>query len=264
MSLPLTIDELKKLQQKKYRDQYRYFLAEGEHLVIELGKAVRHNPALAASEVFVSTDYAADKPLGDWARSFPVHRLSNRQMSALSDTQHPQGIVAVVPISAPRAAAADDKIIYLHEIQDPGNLGSILRTLAWFGGFRCVLSPNSVDPHNPKVVRASMGAIFHVPMEIEVSAESLLSRCTRLAMLDLDGQPLSAAGFRNFDGYVFGSEARGLPEILLSRLRESTYCIPGSRLIDSLNLAAAVNICAYELRRADAVQPTQPHEQSPR
>lgn len=254
MSLPLTIDELKKLQQKKYRDEYRYFLAEGEHLVIELGKALRHNPALAASEVLVSEDYAIDRSLGDWARSFPVRRLSNRQMAALSDTQHPQGIVAVVPISAPRATATDDKIIYLHEIQDPGNLGTILRTLAWFGSFRCVLSPNSVDPHNPKVVRASMGAIFHVPVEVDVSPESLTSRCAKLALLDLDGEPLSAAGFRNHDGYVFGSEARGLPKTLLSRLRESTYCIPGSRLIDSLNLAAAVNICAYELHRTGPPQ----------
>ncbi len=89
-----------------------------------------------------------------------------------------------------------ERAIYLHEIQDPGNLGTILRTLAWFGGFRCLLSPDSVDLHNGKVVRASMGAIFHVPVEIDVPLDSLPARFGRIASLDLQGQSIATPAFR--------------------------------------------------------------------
>jgi len=81
----------------------------------------------------------------------------------------------VVPLLVAQAQQPGERAVYLHEIQDPGNLGTILRTLAWFGGFRCLLSPNSVDVHNGKAVRASMGAIFHVAVEIDVP----LTRCLR-------------------------------------------------------------------------------------
>ena len=91
-----------------------------------------------------------------------------KAMAQLCDTATPQGIVAAVPFAPVdknrESLANTERAIYLHEVQDPGNLGTILRTLAWFGGFRLLLSPNSVDPYHPKVVRASMGAIFHVPL----------------------------------------------------------------------------------------------------
>lgn len=243
MTTPPRIDELKNLHQKKYRDEYGYFLAEGEHLVLELEKAMRTNSALGAARVFASQQYMAEKI------RLPVHRLSARQIEALSDTRTPQGVVAVVPILQPPAPKAGERVVYLHEIQDPGNLGTILRTFAWFGGFRCLLSPNSVDPYNSKVVRASMGAIFHVPIERDVTLEVLSARCPRLAVLDTRGATVSSAGFRDCDGYVFGNEARGLPAEVVAKLRASTFCIPGGQLVESLNLAAAVNICAYELMR---------------
>ncbi len=94
--------------------------------------------------------------------------------------------------SAPRK---DEKAIYLHEVQDPGNLGTILRTLAWFGGFRCLLGPGSVDPYNPKVVRASAGAIFHLPFETDVGMDSLRDRYDRIACLDMRGEALTSPGF---------------------------------------------------------------------
>src|SRR5205085_6503921 len=103
----------------------------------------------------------------------------------ISETRSPQGIAAVVPLLEPSAPRAGERAVYLHEIQDPGNLGTILRTLAWFGNFRCLLSPDSVDVHNGKVVRASMGAIFHVPVEHEVPLESLRERYASIASLDL-------------------------------------------------------------------------------
>ncbi len=102
-----------------------------------------------------------------------THVVKAAQMAQLSDTKTPQGIVALVPILPPPLPRKDEQAIYLHEIQDPGNLGTILRTLAWFGNLRCLLSPGSVDPYNSKVVRASMGAIFHVPIEFDVELLSL-------------------------------------------------------------------------------------------
>ena len=105
-----------------------------------------------------------------------VHVVNSRHMTQLSETRSPQGIAAVVPLLAAPAPQPGERAIYLHEIQDPGNLGTILRTLAWFGRFRCLLSPNSVDVHNGKAVRASMGAIFHVPVEIDVPIDALPAR----------------------------------------------------------------------------------------
>ena len=132
-------------------------------------------------------------------------------MAQLSETRSPQGIAAIAPLLAVPAQQPGERAIYLHEIQDPGNLGTILRSLAWFGGFRCLLSPNSVDVHNGKSVRASMGAIFHVPVELDVPLLALPGRFGRIASLDLQGKPISAPEFRDFDCYIYGNEARGLP-----------------------------------------------------
>jgi len=171
-------------------------------------------------------------------------------MRALSATKSPQGILAVLPIEAIRPAPADDDIaIYLHEVQDPGNLGTILRTLAWFGGFRCLLSPNSVDPFNPKVIRASMGAIFHVPLELDVPLESLAGRYRRIGCLDMQGEPLSAPAFSECDCYLFGNEARGVPREQLDSLSARPFTIAGVGQIESLNLATAVSLSVYERRR---------------
>ena len=129
---------------------------------------------------------------------------------------------------------------------------TILRTLAWFGNFRCLCSPDSVDLHNGKVVRASMGAIFHVPVEFDVSLASLPKRFTRLACLDLKGEPISSPLFRQAECYVFGNEARGLPQEQMTALGAKPFTIPGTAAIESLNVAAAVNISLYELNRKRA------------
>ena len=177
----MKLEDIKKLHQKKFRAELGYFLLEGEHLVQELQKAVPHDARLRASEIYLTREYE------HWKSSLPMHVINSRHMTQLSETRSPQGIVAVVPLLAPRAPRRGERAIYLHEIQDPGNLGTILRTLAWFGGFRCLLSPNSVDLHNGKAVRASMGAIFHVPVEIDVPMDTLPARFPRIACLDLQG-----------------------------------------------------------------------------
>jgi TrmH family RNA methyltransferase len=239
----MKLEDLNKLHQKKYREEFGYFLVEGEHLVQELQRAAVANPRLRGCEVYVTRD--RERLSGD----FKTHVVSAARMARISETRAPQGIVALVPMLQPAAPRADERAIYLYEIQDPGNLGTILRTLAWFGGFRCLLSPASVDPYNGKAVRASMGAIFHVAIEIDVELTSLRERFARVACLGMRGEPLSAPGFRDFGCYLFGNEARGLPAGALTLLNVSTFSIAGSAAIESLNLASAVNICAYELNR---------------
>jgi len=237
-------EDIKKLHQKKFREELGCFLLEGEHLVQELEKAVAHDARLRASEIYLTREFE------HWRSSLPIHVINSRDMTRLSETRSPQGIAAVVPLLAAPAAQPGERAIYLHEIQDPGNLGTILRTLAWFGKFRCLLSPNSVDVHNGKAVRASMGAIFHVPVEIDVPLEALPARFARIASLDLQGEPISAPAFRHFDCYIYGNEARGLPHEALARMNATAFTIAGTGAIESLNVATTVNICQYELTRS--------------
>jgi TrmH family RNA methyltransferase len=239
----MKFEDIKKLHQKKFREELGYFLLEGEHLVQELQKAAVHDARLRASEIYLTRDFS------NWATPLPAHVVNSRQMMQISETRSPQGIAAVVPLLSAPAPKAGERAIYLHEIQDPGNLGTILRTLAWFGGFRCLLSPDSVDVHNGKVVRASMGAIFHVPVELDVQLDTLPARYGRIASLDLKGKPITEPGFRKFDCYVYGNEGRGLPREALAALQAQPFTISGTGAIESLNVATTVNICQYELHR---------------
>ena len=210
-------EDIRKPHRKKFREELGHFVIEGEHLVQELEKAAANDARLRNSKIYVTRDYA------HWSSKLPVHIIQSRRMAQISETRSPQGIAAVVPVFEAAAPRAGERAVYLHEIQDPGNLGTILRTLAWFGNFRCLLSPDSVDAHNGKVVRASMGAIFHVPVETDVPIDALPDRFARIASLDLGGQAVSSPAFRDFDCYVFGNEARGLPrERLTSASTNST------------------------------------------
>jgi RNA methyltransferase, TrmH family len=236
-------EDIRKLHQKKFREELGHFLIEGEHLVQELQKAALHDARLRSSEIYVTHEYAGR------AGQLATQVINARHMAQISETRSPQGVAAVVPLLTPPPPRAGERAIYLHEIQDPGNLGTILRTLAWFGGFRCLLSPDSVDIHNGKVVRASMGAIFHVPVEADVPMDTLSQRFGSLACLDLAGTPITDAGFRRFECYLFGNEGRGLPRESAVLQAATPFTIAGTGAIESLNVAAAVNICQYELHR---------------
>lgn len=248
----MKVDDVKKLQHRKYREELHHFLVEGEHLILELQKAAASQPHLAQSQLFITEQYQ------DWVAEHISLNLrttvvGHKAMSQMSDTKSPQGIIAAVPFAPAHSlsmqTAQNERAVYLYEIQDPGNLGTILRTLAWFGGFRCLLSANSVDPYNPKVVRSSMGAIFHVALEQYVALEVVAERYTRIACLDMQGKALSDSSFKEFDCYVFGNEARGVPREPLEAMQAQPFTINGSGAIESLNLASAVNMCVYELVR---------------
>jgi len=92
-----------------------------------------------------------------------------------------------------------------------------------------------------------MGAIFHVPIELDVPLSSLSERFSHFAYLDMQGKAISDPDFSEFQCYLFGNEARGVPRDTLVEVNASAFTIAGSGKIDSLNLASAVNICAYQL-----------------
>ncbi len=237
----MKLADLPKLHQKKYRAAFGHYLIEGEHLALELQKAAASQPGLRQSELYVTEAYR------NWSSAFTTHLVSEAQMKKLADTESPPGIVGCVPLLPAAAPAVQERAVYLHEIQDPGNLGTILRTLSWFGGLRCLLSAGSVDPYNLKAVRASAGAIFHVPLETDVPLSQLPERFARLATLALSGASVSSAAFREYDCYVFGNEARGLPPGQSEAIGAAPFTIPGAAAIESLNLATAVSISAYAL-----------------
>ena len=126
----MKFEDIKKLHQKKFREELGFFLVEGEHLVQELQKAAVRDSRLRGSEIYLTRDFA------HWSSPLPMHVVNAKHMAQISETRSPQGIAAVVPLLEPVAPRAGERAIYLHEIQDPGNLGTILRTLAWFGTFR--------------------------------------------------------------------------------------------------------------------------------
>ena len=205
--------------------------------------------ALQPADLIVAT--------GEWLRGkhfgaeTEVIEVTDEELKKVSFLQHPQQVLAVFrqATSGDYSINTSELSLALDGVQDPGNLGTILRTLAWFGGFRCLLSPGSVDPYNPKVVRSSMGAIFHAPLELDVDLPSLSTRFERIACLDMQGEPLQSASFKDFDCYLFGNEARGVPHEQLSALKAHAFTIPGCGAIESLNLATTVNLCVYELNR---------------
>lgn len=251
-STPMKLDDVKKLHQKKYRNQFGHYLVEGEHLVLELDKAARNQPQFKSITLYVTEHYE------QWAKQlsedYQTVTVSDKQMLLLSDTKTPQGIVACVPlptdiqnVRTAKSGPSVERCIYLHEVQDPGNLGTILRSLAWFGNFRLLLSNNSVDPFNSKVVRSSMGAIFHVPIELGIELGDLQTRFKKFAYLDMQGDQVNSKAFAEYECYLFGNEARGVPIQALSDFNADAFTIAGSGRIDSLNLASAVNICVYQL-----------------
>jgi TrmH family RNA methyltransferase len=181
----------RKLHQKKYRESSGAYLVEGEHLVLELQKAAKTRPPPRRLRALRHIEFAPT-----WRSPFTTHVINARQMAQISRRRaRRRASSRWYRCRRPPCPSGASAPSYLHEIQDPGNLGTILRTLAWFGGFRCLLTPGSVDPYNSKVMRASMGAIFHVPVEIGRAARVAGRAFPRIACLDVRGTPLQSPGF---------------------------------------------------------------------
>ena len=156
------------LLQKKYRQDEKKFIVEGKKLVEEGIQQTRYR----CDVIFITNEFNEKNEAFVFSllKDFPVEIIRNIDFKRLCDTQHPQGIAAVFqfPIDLEQPKLLSRKIIYLENIADPGNLGTIIRTCDWFGFGQILLSKNCVELFNPKVIRASMGSIFHLSVSENV------------------------------------------------------------------------------------------------
>lgn len=186
-----------------------------------------------------------------------VEHVTEYVLNAMADTVTPQGLVAVVrqtPVSARDIFAASPRLVAIcQEVRDPGNLGTIIRAADAAGADAVVLTGRTVDPYNPKVVRATTGSLFHLPVSVgsELSEVIDLAHAAGLGIIaaDVKGGDLLAARARGLlaepTAWLFGNEARGLEDDALD-LADHVLKLPIFGKAESLNLATAASVCLYE------------------
>ncbi len=186
-----------------------------------------------------------------------IHYVANQNdFYQISTLENPEGICAVVRIpehssmlqsSVPWSGLEGPGFI-LDRIQDPGNMGTILRISHWFGWESIICLGGSVDVLNPKVVRSSMGAIFHVNVYYCKSEQELFQALPgQVWAADLDGISLREISFGKYDFVVLGNEANGLSEDVTASPVLKKIHIPGMQKAESLNVSVAAGIIAYEI-----------------
>ncbi len=183
-------------------------------------------------------------------RSMPAdscYQLRDRDFSRISETQAPQGIAALYPIRE-IPIVQKDFLIFLDNVSDPGNLGTIFRTAAAAGVDGIILSPECCERTNPKVIRSSLGASMSLPSEIRESLW-LKESATEILVADMDGEDIfTISNLACPIILVIGSEAHGIsPEV--RRLASRNVRIPMTTKMESLNAAVSSAILIYEIQR---------------
>ncbi|MEZ5650645.1 MAG: RNA methyltransferase [Burkholderiaceae bacterium] len=208
--------------------------------------------------LFVAESVLQRPAVDDLLRRSPVTPLVLEQslFKRTSRQPSPDGTLAVIDTPAPALPEAlTGDVLYLDRLQDPGNMGTILRTCAAAGIDRVVTAPGTVFCWSPKVLRAGMGAHFALTIYEGVPADRLWQvvdpRCDVWATtIDSGRQPTSLfdADLRSPCVWLFGAEGQGLQEALLGA-RVSPLTIPQRPHVESMNVAAAVAVCLFEQRR---------------
>ena len=172
--------------------------------------------------------------------------LSEGVFRAIADADHPQGVAAEIEIPQIRTRSVA-QCVFLEGVQDPSNVGAILRTAAAFGVGEVVLDRGCADVWSPKVLRAGMGGHFRLNLRIAGDLGTEIGRFegTPVCTVPRGGVPLRQADLGGRLGWIFGAEGRGVskPTAALARLNVTIPMTPGS---ESLNVAAAAAICLYE------------------
>lgn len=241
---------LRKLNRKKYREKEQRFIVEGERAVEQVlenslvevetvfvveGKAV--NPQLSAISVWVEPDVFEE----------------------VADTDNPQGILAVCKmpedIKPEELAKQSGIIIATDAIQDPGNMGTILRTAAWFGTKALVAGKGSVDVYHPKVVRSTAGATGSIPVlsgDLEEIFQELEQLNWEILLLDGGEESVTLDSVQPTEKTVLvvGNEGNGINEKLLNsgRKKVKIESASGQEKVESLNAAVALSIALWRIR----------------
>ena len=260
--MPLTrnrIREIRSLAEKSARDELGLFVAEGLRLVGEAARSAFAIPEAFSTDEFAGTEDGARllEMLG--ARGTVCRTVTPRELAQCADTVNPQGIIALVRTpneSAPRlirSVPAPALLVALDGIADPGNLGSIIRTCDWFGAGGVLLGKGSVDPYNPKAVRATMGGIFRVPLATGLDLADAAADAKREgytvyvaeAGADLDESDVEWAD-RSL--IALGSEAHGVSDDL-ARAADARVAVRRYGAAESLNVGVACGILLAAHRR---------------
>lgn len=238
------IKRVLQLKKRSVRSKERRILLEGERLVRD---ALLNG--LDLETVFVSENYDVSKLSG-----VSYQTVSSQVFSEMSDTMNPQGIIAVArePQSASLLLALEAReplIFFLDRIQDPGNLGAIIRSADAFGIQLLILNRGTVDPYNSKVIRATMGSLFRTSLCFAEDGKGELQLCRdygyRLIGTTVSGgTELSETDFKRKTVVIIGNEANGVDESLLS-LCDERMTVRMNGNAESLNAAVATSIIMY-------------------
>lgn len=228
---------VRSLARKKNRTQEGLFILEGEKLLKEALVSQFEIELLIATEEKASVLGLEDYILAD-----------ERSLQKLSQLKTSPGVLALAKMKDLRISEQADLFLLLDEVKDPGNLGTIIRTAEAFGVSAIICSEHTVDQYNPKVVQASMGSIFRLPIRYE-SLENFLqkhSTFNRYA-LDLNGVSIYQKAPRKPALLLMGSESHGVSEDLLAQVDEN-LTIPMKGRVESLNVsvATALALAAFQ------------------
>lgn len=253
----------RRLARRVSRAETRLFLAEGPQAVREAlalpGCVAEVYAVPAAARAHPDVHARADSAQVPW------HLVDDSAMASLSDTVHPQGVVAVCrfldrPLDdvLPTPADGPALVAVCADVRDPGNAGTVIRCADAAGASTVVLTGSSVDPYNGKAVRASAGSLFHLDLAVETDTVSVIGALQQRGFLvlaadgagevDLD----DALDQRLLDrptAWLFGNEAWGLPDAI-GALADHRVRIPIHGRAESLNLATAAAVCLYASARA--------------
>jgi len=253
----LTIAEIKyygSLKQKKYRIQEEKFLIEGPHLIEECLNSDYILECVILNEKSAAVKYENLISLLK-KKNIPLHKLKENLFSKIKETEHSQGIMGVVRQKksglSPDLSKAN-LLVALDRINDPGNLGTIIRTSYWFGVDGMLLSEDSVEIYNSKVLRSTQGALFHSNLYTNINLSSELSELKKggytIFLMTLDGpRTLQSVEFNTKAVFVFGNESEGISESILGKDFERVK-IRGYSNCESLNVAVSCGIVLNHIR----------------
>lgn len=229
------IKEIIKLKEKKYRDLSNTFLIEGRHLVLEAHREKK------IVELILEQD-----------ELFPLDTntlyVSSNVMKKLSDLSTPSNVMAVVEKLDEKPIG--EKILILDNIQDPGNLGTIIRSAVAFNFDTIVLSPGTVDLYNPKVIRSTQGMMFHINIIVKEPV-SFINELKNEGYKIVGTKVTNGVDVRDSKTYshfalIIGNEGKGMSEELSELCDEYLY-IKMNDQCESLNAAVAASILMYEI-----------------
>ena len=240
------------MKRAKTRDGEKVFVAEGFRMCSEL-------PADRVERVYVSESFLKEPENEGLLRKLGnAEEVSDQVFRSMSDTRTPQGILAVVRQYAYTAedilaAPGPAHLMLLENIQDPGNLGTIVRAGEGAGITGVIMSRDTVDIYNPKVIRSTMGSVFRVPFfyadDLNRTAADLKKRGIRLYAAHLLGKNnYEQEDYTGNTGFFIGNEGNGLSDAL-AELADAWVRIPMAGSVESLNAAVAASVLMFETAR---------------